>query len=233
MSATCTPTLRDPSIPSGWVRSPMMNQVCRIRADVFERRSGVVQSLTELGVAVVVERLEVADYEVGDGALVERKTIADLHLSLERGRLWRQIGVLRRAAVYPCLLIEGADLDCGPIASNAIRAVCLAVLAQGVAILRTSDRADSARWLALLAARQSSGRLRRDRPHYAQRPKPADEAVGEAMLAMVPGISTRGARDLLAHFGSVSGVVAAGYSEWITVSGIGHTRAQALARALS
>lgn len=83
------------------------DQVCRIAVDTFERRSGVVEALAASGVEVEIGRLPIGDYDVGNGVLVERKTVADLHLSIERGRLWRQIGALRRLARLPYLIIEG------------------------------------------------------------------------------------------------------------------------------
>lgn len=209
------------------------DQVCRIAVDTFERRSGVVEALAASGVEVEIGRLPIGDYDVGNGVLVERKTVADLHLSIERGRLWRQIGALRRLARLPYLIIEGPELDAGPIAPAAVRGACLAVIGQGVPILPTRDPADSAIWLRLLAARISGVALGRDRPAYAQRLKPASELVREAMLAAVPGISVGRARALLDRFGSVPGVVEAGYDEWITVPGIGPVNGEALRRALS
>ncbi len=50
------------------------------------------------------------------------------------------------------------------------------------------------------------------------------------MLAAVPGISTARARALLARFGNVANVVAAGEQAWCEVPGIGPTRAKALAK---
>src|SRR5919201_2649440 len=58
--------------------------------DVFEEGSGVPATLQRLGAQVVVEPLSAGDYRVSGGALVERKTVADLHGSLGRGRLWAQ-----------------------------------------------------------------------------------------------------------------------------------------------
>ena len=164
--------------------------------------------------------------------LVERKTVPDLHLSLERGRLWRQIGRLRRAAALPYLLVEGHDLDAGSIDPIALRGTCLAVIGQGVALIRSDDPSDSAMWLRLLAERVSGVRPGRDRPAYAQRLKAAPALVPEAMLAAVPGISVVGARALLARFGSVSAVLAADDREWVQVRGIGPKRAEALRDAI-
>jgi ERCC4-type nuclease len=206
--------------------------VCRIVIDTFERTSGVPAALRKLGIEPTIARLHVGDYDLGNGVLVERKSIIDLHLTLERGRLWNQIGRLRQAARLPFLLVEGRDLDAGPISPAALRGACLAVIGQGVALLRSDDAADSALWLRLLAQRVGGIRPSRDRPSYAQRLKPRGQLVPEAMLAAVPGISVVGARNLLARFGSVSAVLAADEGEWVAVPGIGPRRAEALRKAV-
>jgi ERCC4-type nuclease len=58
-----------------------------IVADVFEDGSGVPASLRRLGTQVVVKPLPAGDYKIAGGALVERKTVTDLHGSLARGCL--------------------------------------------------------------------------------------------------------------------------------------------------
>ena len=85
-----------------------VSPVCRIVADSFERAGGVPDALRALGVTVELGGLPAGDYDLGSGVLVERKTVPDLHLSLERVRLWSQIGKLRRAAALPYLLVEAA-----------------------------------------------------------------------------------------------------------------------------
>jgi ERCC4-type nuclease len=55
---------------------------------------------------------------------------------------------------------------------------------------------------------------------------------GLEVLAAVPGISTQTARALLAHFGSIGGLVRAGPEQWADVEGVGAVRAHALATAL-
>jgi ERCC4-type nuclease len=202
-------------------------------ADAFESPSGVPEALATLRIDVHMARLSVGDYDLGDGVLVERKTVFDLHLSLERGRLWRQVGELRARARLPYLLVEGADLDDGSLSPSAIRGACLAVAGQGVALLRSHSATDSALWLQLLAERIGGVRPGRDRPAYAQRLKPSSQLVAEAMLAAVPGISVVGARALLQRFGSVAAVVAAKEDDWLGVRGIGPHRAAALRAAIS
>lgn len=210
-----------------------VSPVCRIVADTFERLSGIPNALRAEGFDVEVARLAAGDYDLGAGVLVERKTVADLHLTLTQGRLWDQIGRLRQAARLPYLLIEGGNLDAGTIPPAALRGACLAVNGQGVALLRTTDATDTVLWLRLLAQRVNGARLGRDRPTYAQRLKPPSGLASEAMIAAVPGISVRSARALLERFGSVSAVIAAEDKEWMAVPGIGAARVASLRAAIT
>jgi DNA excision repair protein ERCC-4 len=156
-----------------------------------------------------------------------------MHVAIKEGRFWHQIHRLRRSCALAYLLIEGTDLDRGPLYPDSIRAACLAVTEIGVALLRANNRNETALWLRRLALRGNQAPPR-DRPQYAQRPKPrATAAVPEAILASVPGISTVCARALLEQFGSVAAVVASGPTEWCQTPGIGPQRAQRLAEAFS
>jgi ERCC4-type nuclease len=196
-------------------------------ADVFERGSGVPAALQRLGARVSVEPLTAGDYRIGGGVLVERKTVADLHGSLGRGRLWAQVGKIRDEAVTPILLVEGDDLDAGPRHPNAVRGALLAIFELGIGVLWSRDPADSARWLHRLAVRHA-------RKTSARRPLAVSEAPapGVEVLAAVPGISTQIARVLLDRFGSIAGLLEAGPERWAEVDGIGAVRAHALAAAL-
>lgn len=199
-----------------------------VTADVFERGSGIPAGLQRLGARVTVEPLTAGDYRVGGGVLVERKTVADLHGSLGRGRLWEQIGKIRDEAVSPFLLVEGDQLDVGPRHPNAIRGALLAIVELGVAILWSRDPADSALWLHRLAMRHARKTTARGRSRRAIELVPP----GVEILAAVPGVSTQTARALLARFGSVGGLLAAGPDRWAEVQGVGAVRAHALAAAL-
>jgi DNA excision repair protein ERCC-4 len=201
----------------------------RIIVDVHERRSGIAETLSELGAEIEVASLPAGDYAVGADTLVERKRVLDLHAAILKGRLWPQLGKLRAACAFPYLLVEGTDIDRGPLHANAIRGACLAVIDLGIALLRTSYQRDSALWIYRLAVRCQQVEPATERPAYAQRPKlGVGHESAEAVLASVPGISTTSARALLARFGSVAGIVGADPSEWLEVPGIGPERAQAL-----
>lgn len=196
--------------------------------DVFEQGSGIPAALRRLDAHVAVEPLPSGDYRIPGGILVERKTVADLHGSLGRGRLWAQVGAIRDTAVTPLLLVEGDDLDAGPRHPNATRGALLAIAELGVGILRSRDPADSALWIHRLALRQArKARTRGRRERALPSPPP-----GLAVLAAVPGISQTTAGALLERFGSVEGVLQAGPERWAEVAGIGGVRAHALAEAL-
>jgi DNA excision repair protein ERCC-4 len=209
--------------------SPSKKVAVKIIVDVHERQSGIAEALSELGAEIEVAPLPAGDYAVGAETLVERKRVLDLHAAILKGRLWPQLGKLRTACAFPYLLVEGTDIDRGPLHANAIRGACLAVIDLGIALLRTGYQRDSALWLYRLAVRCQQVEPPAERPAYAQRPRPRPgQEAAEALLSAVPGISTSCARALLARFGSIAGVVAAGPTEWLEVPGIGPERAQAL-----
>jgi DNA excision repair protein ERCC-4 len=206
----------------------------KIVVDVHERQSGIAGTLVELGAEIEIAALPAGDYAVGADTLVERKRVLDLHGAILKGRLWPQLGKLRAACAFPYLLVEGSDIDRGPLHHNAIRGACLAVIEQGIALLRTGYQRDSALWIHRLAVRCQKIEPAPERPAYAQRPRPKPgEDAAEALLASVPGISTTSARALLERFGTVAAVVAAGPDEWLAVPGIGRERARALEETFS
>jgi DNA excision repair protein ERCC-4 len=200
-----------------------------ITADVDEEASGVPFLLEQLGAHVERRRLRFGDYVVGPETVVERKSALDLHKTIAAGRLWPQMGRLRRAGRWPYLIIEGGRLWQGPVGADAVRGLCLAVSDLGIAVLRTDDADDTARWLYRLAVRRGEGAIR-DRPAYAQRPqRPARITPAEQALAAAPGVSVTTARAILRHFGSLEDVVLANPDQWKAVPGVGPRRATALA----
>jgi DNA excision repair protein ERCC-4 len=206
----------------------------RIGIDVHERASGLPELLVALGAAVEVRSLPVGDYLLGRGVVVERKTVLDLHTSLLQGRFWRQLGKLRGRSRWPYLLVEGGDLDSGPLSAASARGACLAAMEQRIRLIRAFDHQESAEWLFRLAVRSQRPRRKIDRPAYAQQPSaPTGDGAAEALLAAIPGISTASARALLAHFGSVADVINARPEQLRLVEGIGEQRAASLRRTVS
>lgn len=110
-----------------------------ILVDVAERRSPVPTHLETLGVHVEMAVLPAGDYDVGN-AVIERKTIPDLHRSIANRRLWDQVGALSRGSPRGYLIIEGANLDAGALGSHGVRGAVLQVIDNGVAVVRTAVR---------------------------------------------------------------------------------------------
>src|SRR5438445_3860362 len=156
----------------------------RIRVDVHEQASGIPEILASFGACIELGHLAAGDYEVGPGVLIERKTVLDFHASLVQGRFWRQVRNVRSCGTWPLLLVEGNRLT-----DDAVRGACLAAIEQGVAVLRSEDRVDSARWLMRLSHRVHR-RQHRYRPRFAQIPKSPRDELPVSVLAAVPSISS-------------------------------------------
>ena len=213
-------------ITSSLRQSSLMNGMT-ITVDVRERRSDVPEALAALGVPISCVTLAVGDYAVGD-RVVERKTVADLHRSLVGGRLWGQVGALRRDPRRAYLLVEGPDLDAGLVPARAMRGALLKVIDNGIRILRTESPADTALWLSVLA-RQEQHRAT-PRPRIGQRPI-VKSPVG--LLSAIPGIGIDQAKNLIAEFGSIAAIARASESDLRCIRGIGPRRAQSLIQALT
>src|SRR5919106_6442991 len=210
----------------------MASGAVRIVVDVQEARSGVPALLEELGAEVELAALSAGDYALGAHTIVERKRVLDLHGAVRKNHLWPQLAKLRAACAFPYLLVEGTNLDRGGLHPNAIRGVCLAAIDAGIALLRSDHQRDSARWLHRLAVRcqreEKPSELAPAAPRYAVPP----ETVAEALLCGVPGISTAGARALLARFGTIAGLLQAGPEALLEGPGVGRERGRALAGGL-
>jgi ERCC4-type nuclease len=125
------------------------------------------------------------------------------------------------------LLIEGQPR----IAEDAWRGAVCRLVEDGFSVVHSLDAADSAAWIARLAKR--ARRTAPSAPAYGPRRSPRHpSAQAEAMLSVVPGISTTMARSLLGSFGSLAAVAAAAPEGLRTHPGIGKVRAARLAEAL-
>lgn len=201
----------------------------RLIADVHERESGIATELRRLGVDVEERLLHAGDYRLDSLTLIERKTVADLHQAVYRGRFWAQIGKLRRATSWPYLLIEGPSLYRGCLSPNAVRGLVIAVSDLGVTICRSDDVRDSAHWIHRIAVRRDTAPVR-DRPVHAQRPKRNAQVLpAEQALAAAAGVSTVTARTLLLSFGTLLGVLSASRADLEAVPGVGPRRAAKIA----
>lgn len=198
----------------------------KIVIDDRETSSKVVEVLSGMGAAIRLERLAQGDYAIGDRILVERKTARDFVDTLINRDLLGQVKAMAEAVTRPVLIIEGGDLytqrDMHP---NAIKGVLAALTVDmGVSILFTRDEQDTAQMLMVLARREDGERgERKAHPHKIHRSVREDQ---EYIVSAFPEIGLRNARLLLAHFGSIQGIVNASLEELVAVKGIGEKTAQ-------
>jgi DNA excision repair protein ERCC-4 len=205
-----------------------MVDVTPVLVDYRERQSSIPDALIAAGLDVQLTDLPVGDYVLGPGLAVERKGPSDLGASIRDGRIFDQAVRLQSAFAQAVLMVEGEPRG---IAEDAWRGAVCRLVEDGFTVLHSLDAEDSAAWIVRLAkrARRAEPTTRTDGPRRAPR---HPSAQAEAMLSVVPGISTTMARSLLAAYGSLAAVAAAAPEGLRRHLGIGPVRAARLAQAL-
>lgn len=205
-----------------------MVNVGPVLVDHRERNSAIPDALASVGLDVRLTDLPVGDYVLGPGLAVERKGPQDLGASIRDGRIFEQAVRLQSAFTQAVLLVEGEPQG---IAEDAWRGAVCRLIEDGFTVLHSLDAEDSAAWIVRLAKR--ARRAGPTTPTYGPRRAPRHpSAQAEAMLSIVPGISSTMARSLLASYGSLAAVAAAAPEGLRGHPGIGKVRAARLAEAL-
>lgn len=205
-----------------------MVDVGPVLVDHRERNSSIPDALVAAGLEVQLTDLPVGDYVLGLELAVERKGPNDLGASIRDGRIFDQAVRLQSTFAQAVLLVEGEPRG---IAEDAWRGAVCRLVEDGFTVLHSLDAEDSAAWLVRLAkrARRAGPTTRTEGPRRAPR---HPSAQAEAMLSVVPGISTTMARSLLAAYGSLAAVAEAAPGGLRGHPGIGRVRAARLAEAL-
>ncbi|WP_457620624.1 DEAD/DEAH box helicase [Methanopyrus sp.] len=196
-----------------------------IIVDSRELNTKVVEHLRRKPVILERDTLELADYIVGEGVGVERKSESDFARSLLDGRLMDQAREMAREFDRAVLIVEGNPRR--EIEPEAVDGA-LATLAVdfGISVLQSTGPEETAELLYRMARRFEE----RQRPRPRKRRSTGDLRV--EMLSCIPGVGPELARRLLDEFGSVGGVVNASPSELKRVKGIGERKAREIRRFL-
>ena len=196
--------------------------------DHRERGSAIQEALVAAGLEVELTDLPVGDYVLGPALAVERKGPHDLGASIRDGRIFDQAVRLQSAFAQAVLLMEGEPRG---ITEDAWRGAVCRLVEDGFSVLHSLDAEDSAAWIIRLAkrARRAAPTARVEGPRRSPR---HPSAQAEAMLSVVPGISTTMSRSLLAAYGSVAAIAEAAPQGLRGHPGIGRVRAARLAEAL-
>ncbi len=201
-----------------------------IVADDRERDSGIAERLAELpGLQVTRRRLALGDYLVAGRVVIERKTLADLALSIADGRLFRQAIRMTRSIYRPLLLIEGRPAEPGMpgVSRAAIQGAILSLaMFLNIPCLRSLDASESAA-LIRFAANQLGRRMGRGVARHGWRPA-GRRARRLFVLQGLPGIGPARADRLLETFGSIARVAQADAAALAAVPGIGDKTAAAI-----
>ncbi|MFO7966067.1 MAG: ERCC4 domain-containing protein [Archaeoglobaceae archaeon] len=196
-----------------------------IFADDREGKS-IPQKLKDMGIEVVIKRLDVADYVITHSSYtvaVERKNASDYFSSITDGRLFDQLYKLNKSYGLSFIVIIG-EPDYNRIKKDAFMGSLLSVALkskQRVIPLQVKNEEDLCLILKSLNKQVEEGRLR-----TAPRMKKIRSDDNIAMLTAIPGIGEEKARKLLEKMGSVQKVVNASIADLKRVEGIGDKQAK-------
>lgn len=178
----------------------------KIIIDYREKNSLVPSELEQLGISTQFENLKVGDFIVKD-TIIERKTVNDFISSMLNKRLISQLQDLQQIE-SKLLIIEGIEEQElynkeSSINENAIRGFLLSiVLSYKVPIIFTKDSSDTAKFLAVLAKKQTN--------EMGINAKKRARDVNEQMQYIIegfPGIGPKTAKKLLSHFHSIKEII--------------------------
>ncbi len=208
--------------------------LARLVVDRRELASGVPRLLAECPwAAVAVSELRSGDYALGDALGIERKTALDRARSLVDGRLFLQVGGLRRRYRRQLLLVEGlADgTDVLGVAWPAMRGALISVsVCFGIPVLRSLDVVESAE-LILTAIRQLREPIGNPYVRPGFRPR-GWRRRALFILQGLPSVGPQRAIGLLSRFGSVAAVASADAAALSDVPGVGPAVARSIREAL-
>ena len=176
---------------------------------------------------VSVETLRVGDFLVDRTWVFERKTLADLCVSLVDGRLFKQALGLLQSEYHPVYILEGSsrDLKAAGVSREAVQGALITLsVFFGFPVLRSLDSEETVRLIRYTVdqgARFSEGGVQR----FGYRPK-GKKARQLFILQGLPSIGKKRAEALLQYFGGVEAVMTATGDELAQVNGIGEPIAE-------
>ncbi len=180
----------------------------------------MLQSMPETN--VTVRELEIGDYLVSEGVVVERKEAGDFVASILDGRLMKQAEFMAAAENRQAILILEGDLSesRSHISTTAISgALSYLVALKQIAVVPTANAQASARLIHDLARHLQEGlgyeiALRSGKPKTLSLQR-------QFLLEGLPGVGPVAAQKLLEHFGEPAAVFCATEQELRAVKGVG------------
>jgi len=205
-------------------------ETVEIVVDQRELDANIARDLsTRDGITTRLETLAVGDYVLSDRVVVERKSVADFLDTLVGGdrSMFEQVKDAARHYSRPVVIVEGEDLyGARNVHPNAIRGALASLAVDfGASILRTTDEADTADLVEVIARREQEESDRAVSVHGEKAAKTLAEQQ-EYVVGSIADVGPVTARSLLEHFGSVEAVMTASEEDLLAVDGVGAVTAE-------
>ncbi len=196
-----------------------------IHADYREKGSGVLKKLSDIGIEISLEKLEVGDYLISEDLVVEFKTVPDFIDSLIDKRLFTQLKGMKKYRKQLIILQGEEDLYVQRnLHPNAIRGILATVsVGYGIPILQTKNSEDSALLIAQIAKREQNVEDK-EFTYHSMKPLTLKEQQ-EYIISALPGVGPVISKPLLEKFGSVKKILNASVEELKKVDLIGDIKA--------
>ena len=197
-----------------------------IFADDREKRSGLIELLTDEGMDVIIRRLPCCDYIINNEISIERKTGRDFLVSIVDGRLFHQARMMKKSLNRPIFLVEGNPFRVEmEFTAESIRGAILSLQTIWyIPVLFSKSKTDTCRIFKMIGEQeQTQSDLLTLRHSY--RPK----KLITRQLHILQGLPSVGpllAKRLLEHFGNVRNVMKADMKTLSTIDGIGKKKAE-------
>ncbi|MFC5971368.1 DEAD/DEAH box helicase [Halomarina salina] len=205
-------------------------ETVEIVVDQRELDANIARDLsTRDGITTRLETLAVGDYVLSDRVVVERKSVEDFLDTLVGGdrSMFEQVKDAARHYSRPVVIVEGEDLyGARNVHPNAIRGALASLAVDfGASILRTTDEADTADLVEVIARREQEESERAVSVHGEKAAKTLTEQQ-EYVVGSIADVGPVTARSLLEHFGSVQAVMTASEEDLQEVAGVGAVTAE-------
>ena len=198
----------------------------RIVIDEREKKSGIPNLLTAIGIKTEIKTLQIGDYIVGPETVVERKSIQDLISSVFDGRLFDQCSRLKEHFQNPILLVEGNVDEIESITENPLvfyGALSTVAIDFKIPIIPTPNASHTAKLLVSLCSKKES-----IKGPFLKKIKKSNNIQKQqlSVLCSLPGIGEKTAIRILEKYDSPFIALSATSKELGKIPGLGETRAK-------
>ncbi|MBI4257645.1 MAG: heavy metal resistance protein CzcA [Thaumarchaeota archaeon] len=206
----------------------MVDSKLRIAVDEREKPSGVPDALSDMGVRIDFDLLEVGDYVLSSDIAVERKSVGDLLSSIFDGRLFKQCRDLSERFSKPLLVVEGNLLQLRDMTRNprVVYGALASVTANTSARLFISHSPEETATFLYFLTRHVNSEPSHGPLLDKKRKATSTRGIQLNVVSSLPGVGYTLAERLLAEFKTPKKVFSSSASDMARVKGMGNARAR-------